>query len=71
MALCQKVLCMIRQKCQMPQLHIIGLTTRYISNRFNDINNYADIVNKSEDSLIEYREKAVINKAEAEIELNT
>jgi hypothetical protein len=55
----------------MPQLHIIGLTTRYISNRFNDINNYADIVNKSEDSLIEYREKAVINKAEAEIELNT
>lgn len=43
----------------------------YISNRFNDINNYADIVNKSEDSLIEYREKAVINKAEAEIELNT
>ena len=55
----------------MPQLHIIGLTTRYISNRFNDINNYADIVKKSEDSLIEYREKAVINKAEAEIELNT
>lgn len=43
----------------------------YISNRFNDINNYADIVNKSEYSLIEYREKAVINKAEAEIELNT
>jgi hypothetical protein len=73
----------------------------YISNRFNDINNYADIVKKSEDSLIEYREKsgivkiqkerlknaekilsdknikgyerekAVINKAEAEIELNT
>ena len=73
----------------------------YISNRFNDINNYADIVKKSEDSLIEYREKsgivkiqkerlknaekilsdknikgyerekAVINKAETEIELNT
>lgn len=73
----------------------------YISNKFNDINNYADIVKKSEDSLIEYREKsgiakiqkerlknaekilsdknikgyerekAVINKAEAEIELNT
>ena len=73
----------------------------YISNRFNDINNYADIVKKSEDSLIEYREKsgivkiqkerlknaekilsdknikgyerekAVINKTEVEIELNT
>ncbi len=73
----------------------------YISNKFNDINNYADVVKKSENSLIEYREKSgivkiqkerlknaeeilsdknikgyerektVINKAEAEIELNT
>lgn len=73
----------------------------YISNRFNDINNHADVVKKSEDSLIEYREKsgivkiqkerlknaekilsdknikgyerekAVISKVEAEIELNT
>lgn len=73
----------------------------YISNRFNDINKYADVVKKSEDSLIEYREKsgivkiqkerlknaekilsdknikgyerekAILNKATAEIELNT
>lgn len=72
----------------------------YISNKFNDINNYADVVKKSEASLIEYREKsgmlniqkeklkgaekilsdknikgyerekAIINKAEAEIEIN-
>lgn len=73
----------------------------YISNKFNDINNYADVVKKSENSLIEHRKKsgivkiqkerlkdaeeilsnknvkgyerakAVINKAEAKIELNT
>lgn len=73
----------------------------YISNRFSDINKYADVVKKSEDSLIEYREKsgivkiqkerlknaekilsdknikgyerekAILNKATAEIELNT
>lgn len=72
----------------------------YISNKFNDIEKYADTVKKSEESLIEYRtksgivdiqkenlknaekiladknikgyerEKAVISKAEAEIELN-
>lgn len=72
----------------------------YISNKFNDIERYADTVKKSEESLIEYRtksgivdiqkenlknaekiladknikgyerEKAVISKAEAEIELN-
>lgn len=73
----------------------------YISNRFNDIDKYAGFIKKSENSLVQYRnkhdiiniqkehlknaekilsdksikgyerEKAIISKAEAEIELNT